>query len=205
MSGGFGGGSIYNRASPSSHAACTQRIVQDYVVTAPSQPARILDVGGTARGFRAKANLPPGCELIIANPEAGSGAQYDFVPSIPPSDPPFDLAMLFGVMMYLDRLDLIGLLRDIRQRLRPTGVLLIAEPNPDGLIGGAEVLAKRAYAAIRSLWTPTRFTFHGPAETRRILAEAGFGRLQDRNDLTPNALGVMPPPMPPYFVIAARP
>ena len=79
MSGGFGGGSIYNRASPSSHAACTQRIVQDYVLTASSRPARILDVGGTARGFRARASLPPGCELVIANPEAGSGAQYGFV------------------------------------------------------------------------------------------------------------------------------
>lgn len=205
MSTGFGGGSLYNRASPSSHARCTQRIVKDYVITTVSHPARILDVGGTARGFAAHAELPPGCQVVIANPEAGSGAQYPFVSTIPASEPPFDLAMLFGVMMYLDRGALIGLLRDIRLRLRPGGTLLVAEPNPEGVVGGLEVLAKRAYAAIRSIVTPTHFTFYGPTETVRLLGEAGYARTQDRTDLTPNRMGVLPPPMPAYFVVAAQP
>jgi hypothetical protein len=41
-----------------------------------------------------------------------------------------------------------------------------------------------------------------------ISAFLGVGDLEsivdeDRPDLTPNAVGVLPPPIPPYFVIAA--
>jgi len=35
------------------------------------------------------------------------------------------------------------------------------------------------------------------------LKEAGFINVLSRPDLTPNAMGVLPPPMPPYFVVAA--
>jgi hypothetical protein len=71
---GFGGNAVFNRASPSSHAACVARIVADYITPAPARPVRILDIGGTAVGFRSHAALPAGCEVIIANPEAGVDA-----------------------------------------------------------------------------------------------------------------------------------
>lgn len=202
---GFGGNAVFNRASPSSHPACVAQIVADYVLTSPAHPARILDIGGTIRGFgtQARAALPAGCQVVIANPEDGVGAQFKFVSDIPPSEPGFDLAMLFGVMMYLEAAPLLSLLRDVRQRLRAPGTLLIAEPDPEGVVGRAEVAAKTVYAAIKSLWDPTHFTFHTAADTRRMLQEAGFVQIRDRPDLTPNAKGVFPPPMPKYFVIAA--
>ena len=195
---GFGGNPVFNRASPSSHAACVVRIVADYLPNG----GRILDIGGTAAGFRSHAALLAGTEGVIANPEAGVGADYRFVADIPPSVPGFDLAMLFGVMMYLERAPLVSLMRDVRQRLRGHGALLIAEPDPEGVVGRAEVAAKTLYAAIKSLWDPTKFTFHTKAETQQMLREAGFVSIRDRTDLTPNRMGIFPPPMPPYFVVA---
>jgi SAM-dependent methyltransferase len=200
---GFGGNPVFNRASPSSHAGCVARIVADYIAGVASPPARVLDIGGTAAGFRRHAALPAGTVVVVANPEQGSGADFAFVADIPLSQPGFDLAMLFGVMMYLPEEPLLALLRDVRQRLRGHGTLLVAEPDPEGVAGRVEVLAKRVYAAIRSAWDPTRFTFHSKAQTEALLRKAGFVQLRDRADLTPNAMGVFPPPLPRYFVVAA--
>lgn len=203
MSVGFGGNAVFNRASPSSHPRCVARIVADYIATVSFTPVRILDVGGTAGAFQQHApQLPPGTQVIVANPESGSGAQYKFVADIPPGEPPFDFAMMFGVMMYLEDAQLLSLMRDVRQRLRGHATFLIAEPDPDGVLGRIEVLAKRVYAAIRSAWDPTKFHFHSKADTERLLRDAGFVSIRQRPDLTPNAMGVLPPPMPPYFVIA---
>ena len=199
MAVGFGGNQVCNRASPSSHDRCVAVIVRDYL----PKGGRILDIGGTAAGFSSQATLPAGSEVVIANPEANVGAHYKFVSDIPRDEPPFHLAMLFGVMMYLDRGDLVSLMRDVRLRLRGGGTLLIAEPDPEGVLGRVEVAAKRVYAAIKSLWDPTKFTFYNKADTEAMLREAGFSSIRDRTDLTPNRLGVFPPPMPPYFAIAA--
>lgn len=202
---GFGGGSAFNRASPSSHARCVARIVEAYVAPCPFRPVRILDVGGTARGFAAAGvdALPADAAVVIANPEQGVGAEYAYVSDIPAGAEGFDLAMLFGVMMYLPPEPLVGLLGDIRRRLRGNGTLLVAEPDPEGVIGRVEVVAKTVYSAVKSLWSPTEFHFHTAGDARRMLREAGFARIEDRPDLTPNAVGVLPPPIPPYFVIAA--
>lgn len=200
---GFGGNAVFNRASPSSHAGCVARIVADYVTTSSFHPVRILDIGGTRSGFARQATLPTGTELIVANPENGTGADYAYVSDIPPNVPGFDLAMLFGVMMYLERPQLLSLMQDVRQRLRSQGTLLVAEPDPEGVVGSVEVAAKRVYAAIKSLWDPTKFTFHTKAEAQALLRTAGFAVIRERPELTPNAMGVFPPPLPPYYVIAA--
>ena len=199
---GFGGSAIYNRASPSSHDRCVARIVRDYMTPVTARPIRILDIGGTAQGFRAHAALPAGCQVIVANPEASAEADCRYVSDIPLTAERFDFAMLFGVMMYLERAPLVSLMRDVRQRLRGQGTLLIAEPNPEGVLGQVEIAAKRVYAAIVSLWDPTRFTFYSIADTTGMAREAGFSQVRERADLTPNAMGVFPPPMPPYFVMA---
>ena len=141
--------------------------------------------------------------MIVANPEESVGAPYKFVSDIPRDEPPFQLAMLFGVMMYLERAPLVDLMRDVRVRLRGGGTFLIAEPDPEGVIGRVEVAAKTVYAAIKSLWNPTKFTFHTKSDTFDMLREAGFSSIRDRTDLTPNRMGVFPPPMPPYFAVAA--
>jgi len=195
---GFGGNPVFNRASPSSHDRCVAAIVTAYL----RPEARVLDIGGTADGFKSHAVLPRGCEVVVANPEAGVEADYRFVSDIPRTVPGFDLAMLFGVIMYLERGPLVSLMRDVRQRLRGHGTLLIAEPDPEGVVGRVEVAAKTVYAAIRSLWDPTKFTFHTRGETMQMLREAGFVVIRDRTELTPNRMGVFPPPMPPYFMVA---
>jgi hypothetical protein len=203
MSVGFGGNAVFNRASPSSHPRCIARIVADYIATVSYSPVRILDVGGTVGAFQQHAQLPAGTQVIVANPETGSGAQYRFVADIPPSEPPFDFAMMFGVMMYLEDSQLLELMRDVRVRLRGHATFLIAEPDPEGIMGRIEVAAKRVYAAIRSAWDPTKFHFHTKAQSEQLLKDAGFVTVRQRPDLTPNAMGVLPPPMPPYFVVAA--
>jgi SAM-dependent methyltransferase len=179
------------------------RIVSDYLSHPESAPARILDIGGTATGFRAHASLPSGCQVVVANPEKNVGADYSFVAEIPPTVPGFDLAMLFGTMMYLPPDQLAFLLRQIRQRLRGHGTLLIAEPDPEGVVGRVEIAAKKIYAAIVSVWDPTKFHFYTKAETTELLRAAGFGTVRNRWDLTPNAMGVRPAPQPPYYVLAA--
>lgn len=201
---GFGGNAVFNRASPSSYDACVARIAADYLSRVPRPPPRVLDIGGTEHGFRSRCGLSSGTQVVIANPERGVGADYDYVSSIGPNVEGFDLAMLFGVMMYIERAPLVGLLRDVRQRLRGGGTLLIAEPDPEGVAGRAEVAAKTIYAAVRSFWDPTKFHFHTRGETAQMLREAGFVRITERPDLTPNAMKVTwPPPQPRYFVIAA--
>ena len=74
-----------NCASPSSHAGCVARIIADYVVAARYQPARILDIGGTRSGFARNAQLPAGAEVVIANPEQGVGADYNYVADTRPT------------------------------------------------------------------------------------------------------------------------
>lgn len=197
---GFGGNAVFNRASPSSHPRCVAAIIADYLAHAGAS-ARVLDIGGTERGFRSHA----GCTVYIANPEAGVGADVDYVSNIPSTVPKFDLAMLFGVMMYIEPQPLTDLMRDVRQRLRGHGTLLVAEPDPEGVLGQMEVAAKKTYAAIRSLWDPTRFTFHTKAQTREMLQRAGFVTIRERPDLVPGFRDTMPlpAPSPRYFVMAA--
>lgn len=200
---GFRGNAVFNRASPSSHPGCVARIVDDYLPARGRAP-RILDIGGTAGGFRSQAVLPPGSSVIIANPQRGVGADYGFVQDMPPQEANFDLAMLFGVMMYLPPEALLTLFRDVRLRLRAGGTLLVAEPDPEGVVARVEVAAKTVYAAIVSLWNPTKFIFHSQGDARDLLRRAGFSQVHSRPELTPNAMGVLPPPLPRYFVLAAQ-
>jgi hypothetical protein len=200
---GFGGNAVFNRASPSSHAGCVAQIVADYVVPVTTRPVRILDIGGTQAGFRKNASLPAGTEVIIVNPQANVGADFDYVSSIPSTIAGFDLAMLFGVMMYLSPEQLLILFQDVKHRLRGRGIFIVAEPDPEGVVGKAEIAAKTVYAAIKSIWNPTKFNFHKSGAAREILRQAGFVQIRDRPELTPNAMGVFPPPLPKYFVIAA--
>lgn len=212
MSKGFGGGQAFNRASPSSHGRCVQKIVADYLGGLPGTP-RVLDVGGTSFGFSGHPEAA-GCQIVIANPEQGVGAHYSFVSEIPPTEEGFDLALLFGVIMYLDTTILKKTLADIRQRLRPHGTsgggtgfgtLLVAEPDPDtAVLGPLHVFLNSAYGKVKSLWSPTEFHFYSKQEATALLHGAGFNTVTDRSDLAPHKMGVIPPPLPPYYVLAAR-
>ena len=199
MSGAFGGGSAFNRASPSSDQRCVARIVADYIEPVTARPRRVLDVGGTRGGFGSQAVLPAGTELVIANPEPDVGAHHAYVTDIPAAQSGFDFAMLFGVMMYLERDLLLKLMRDIRTRLRGKATLLVAEPDYEHGFGIAEKGAQK----IRALIGGKTFTFHGSGDVRQMLRDAGFVVLRDRPDLRPTYSGSRVPRIPPYLIIAA--
>ncbi|WP_424810634.1 hypothetical protein [Roseococcus sp. YIM B11640] len=201
MAVGFGGSSVFNRASPSSYPRCVAAILRDYA-TVPRPPARILDVGGTERGFRSKA---PGVTVVIANPQKGVGADVDYVSNIGPDVEGFDLAMLFGLIMYLKPEEVAGLLRDVKQRLRGPATVMIAEPDPETGWGWAEIQAKKIVAALGA-FPPDRFNFHTKGQATELLRQAGFNRVRERADLIPTFRdsAPLPAPRPAYYVLAAQ-
>ncbi len=199
MSGAFGGKARYNRSSPSSYKDCVARIVADYITPVVGRPARILDVGGTQWGFKANASLPPGCDIVIVNPEADTGAQYDDVMKIPGDAQPFDFAMMFGVMMYMTESELVDQFSKIRQRMRGEYTFLVAEPNPLRLVGGIEAIARLVLGVTGIL--PTTLRPYTVGQARSMLHDAGFREFRNRDDLVPKLLGFAIDPM--YYVIAA--
>jgi SAM-dependent methyltransferase len=208
MSGAYGGAPVFNRASPSSHAACVARIVADYLANVPTRPRRVLDIGGTATGFTAHAKLDSDVQVVIVNPERGVGAAYDYVSNIPASVADFDLAMLFGVMMYLDPTTLGNTIRDARSRLRGHGSLLLSEPDPDSVRGKIENTAKQVVGFISQpiTWVtnsknPMDFYQYSKQQSITLLRDAGFPIVQDRPELTPSAIGAQPLLVPPYYMI----
>lgn len=195
----YGGGAAVNPASPSSHDACVAKIVETYV----RPGSRILDVGGTAHGFAARAALPEGCSLVIVNPEGDH--PYKWVRDIRIGGEagevrPFDLAMMFGVMLYWPRESVVKDLRDIRERLARGGVLLLAEPSPEGAAGTAEKLLKKGVEM--ASFGYFKFYFHTLDEACAMLKEAGFAQVRERRDLSPWAMGIRR--LPPYYVVEAR-
>jgi hypothetical protein len=199
MSGAFGGKARYNRSSPSSYKDCVAKIIADYVTPFTARPVRILDVGGTRWGFRANATLPANCELVIVNPEVDTGANFKYVSKIPALENPFDLAMMFGVMMYMDENELIAVFNDIRQRMRGQYTFLVAEPNPLRVYGGFEAIAKSILSATGIL--PHKLHPYTANQARFLLSKGGFMKFQRRDDLVPKLLGFAIDPM--YYVIAA--
>ena len=200
---GFGGHPAFNRASPSSHPRCVARILASFLPA--GGPPRILDLGGTATGFAKQAVLPTGTHMVIVNPQEDVGASYDYARNMPPQEADFDLIMMFGLLMYMEEAELLAEFRLAKQRLRGDGTLLVAEPDPERLAGWIDAQAKRhIYAPVKNLFTPTRFIPHKAGAVRALMQQAGFFRIADRGDLTPNEMGVMPPPLPRYYVLAAR-
>ncbi|RVT99476.1 hypothetical protein EOD42_05145 [Rhodovarius crocodyli] len=187
MGSNFGGGAVFNGASPSSHPQIVARIVRDYVPAG----GRVMDIGGTAHGFKAQAVLPAGARLVIVNPEPGVGADVADTSHIPLTEPPFDLAMLFGVILQLPKEIVREIFSLARQRLRAGGTMLVADPDPTGVAGTIDRYSK-------AIFTPhKKFFVHTPAETRQMLADAGFTRFTDRPDLRPAFR------QPPYYILAA--
>jgi hypothetical protein len=199
MGAGFGGAKVFNPASPSSSERSVAAIVRDYVEPFAGKPPRILDVGGTQHGFSAQARLPTGTEVVIVNPERGAGARYADLREIPGSDPGYDFAMLFGVMMYVDAETLRGMFAQIRARLRGTATLLVADPDYGTPFGLAEIPLQK----MRAMIFGHSFTFHTEADAEAMLFKAGFPTLRARPDLRPTYPGLPIARIPPYFIIAA--
>lgn len=205
MAGAFGGGMLFNASSPSSHEGCVRKILETYITGAGHGAARILDVGGTKAGFKKRLPASSAVEVVIANPQPNIGASYRYVQDIPLPGPNFDLALMFGVMMYLNRPTLLDLMRAVRQRMRGT-TFLVAEPDPRSFWGrldrGAKVLIGAATQAVTlGQLNPFAFTAYSAAEAGEMLLQSGFSQHRLRPDLTPWGMGSYH--LPAYYMVEA--
>ena len=169
---------LFNLRSPSSHPDLVERIVEEFVL--PSGPsARILDVGGTKQGF--VAHLAEDHRFLrsrtfLVNPRGGEEIAYRDVAEIPADTEPFDLAMMFGVMVYLNEQRLMETFRTIHRFLRPGGALIIADPNGGMCVNHLERPIKPIFGLPSDMYTE--------ADTIRHLRSAGFVRCKRRRDLS---------------------
>lgn len=161
---------------------------------------RALDVGcgvgrlalALAEAFPAAAITgvdpdPASTERARRNAKAETAGNVTFVTGTladVPTDPPFDLALLFDCLHDLN--DPVGTLSDIRTRLAPNGALMVMEPRAaDTIDGNANPLATAYYGfslfhcMTQSLagGGPGLGTCMGPAQTIALLREAGFSQV----------------------------
>ncbi len=171
------GASLFNLRSPSSHPEIVKQIVDEFVLP-KGDSARILDVGGTRQGFVAHlgddyGHLRP--RVCLVNPRGGAEIAYRNIESIPENTEPFDLAMMFGVMVYLDEPSLIDMFCGIHRCLRPGGALIISDPDGAKWVNHLERPIKPLVGLPSDMYTE--------AETIRLLQEVGFVRCRSRPDL----------------------
>lgn len=172
------GATLFNLRSPSSHPEIVTRIIEEFVL--PRGPsARILDVGGTKQGFVAhlgKEHQQLRSRVYMVNPRGGREIAYRDVSEIPEDTEPFDLAMMFGVMVYLPEPRLMETFRRIRHFLRPGGALIVADPNGGMCVNHLERPIKPIFGLPSNMYTET--------DTIRLMRAAGFGMCKRRPDLS---------------------
>jgi SAM-dependent methyltransferase len=172
------GASFFNHRSPSSHPEIVRQIVAEFVLPR-GESARILDVGGTKQGFVAHLgddHRHLRSRMCLVNPRGGDEIAYRNLSSIPKCIEPFDLAMMFGVMVYLDEPRLTDMLRGIHRLLRPGGALIISDPNGAKCVNHLERPIKPLFGLPSDMYTE--------AEIIRLLRSLGFVRCRRRPDLS---------------------
>lgn len=171
------GSRLFNLRSPSSRRTTVRRIVEEFVLPwGPS--ARILDVGGTRTGFVAQLSDEHRHlrrQTFLVNPRGGDEIAFRSVSAIPEGTPPFELAMMFGVMVYLDEPTLMQTFRTIHRFMRPGGALIITDPDGAKLANHLERPLKPIFGLPSDMYTE--------ADTVRNLRTAGFVDCTSRPDL----------------------
>jgi len=170
--------SLFNLRSPSSHPEIVKQIIDEFVLSR-GDSARILDVGGTKQGFVAHLGNDYhhlDSRVCLVNPRGGDEISYRDMASIPEGIEPFDLAMMFGVMVYLDEPNLLEMLRRIHRFLRPGGALIVSDPDGAKCVNHLERPIKPLFGLPSDMYTE--------AETIRILRAIGFVRCRRRPDLS---------------------
>ncbi len=143
----------------------------------------MLDIGGGA-GNRARvlARLGYGVTVVEPDPAQAAHARTQLagvatvcdvgIEDLPPDMALFDAALLSHVLEHLSDPDAV--LRDVRQRLRPGGTLVVMVPNA----GGFEA---RAFRGRWHAWEPARHRWHFTrVGLRRLVAQAGFAAVDVR-------------------------
>ncbi|MCP5199767.1 MAG: methyltransferase domain-containing protein [Gammaproteobacteria bacterium] len=164
---------------------------------------RVLDLGcGNGQVVVALARAFPASTIVGVDPDAASiaqahaavadagvGANTELVQATldaVPLDPPYDLVTACDCLHDLP--DPVGVLRDVRARLAPDGVLLAIEPRvADRLEDNVNPLAAMFYG-FSVFHCTTQSMAHdgaalgaclGPTRTRALFAEAGFSRVDE--------------------------
>jgi 2-polyprenyl-3-methyl-5-hydroxy-6-metoxy-1,4-benzoquinol methylase len=92
-------------------------------VVAPG--SRVLDAGAGDRSLAGKL-AREGLPVSYVSADPGGGADF---PSVAEAKGPFDAVFLFEVVEHLDPDAGIGLVRSVREVLKPGGLLLVSTPN----------------------------------------------------------------------------
>lgn len=173
----WGGSAMFNFRSPSSNPEIVRRIIGEFI-RPEHDDARILDVGGTKNGFVAHLGEDHRHlreRVFLLNPRGGAEIAFRDIAGIPAHTKPFDLAMMFGVMVYLDEDRLIEMFRGVHRFLRPGGAFIISDPNGGKCVNHLERPIKPIFGLPSSMYTE--------AQTIRLLRSVGFVKCRRRPDL----------------------
>ena len=189
----LGSAAIFNAGSPSSYADTVAAICREFIDVLPGQRARVLDFGGTG-AFESRARTAKQLEVARVNLDPAVRPHFASVQEVPVR-PPFDFAMAFGVIEFLNADDLRSVLSDIRARLTAGAALLIAELDPEaGVFGRLNSALTRAASGGKIRYWPA-------GELRTQLEQAGYSRPRDRPDLRPASLLAS---LSTYYCVEAR-
>lgn len=167
---------IFNLDSPSSSLIVVKQIWDDFV--APfGDTAKILDVGGTESGFMHKLPAEKRCNVCAVNTTQTKRIRYRRLTDVPEGEGPFALAMMFGVLMYMERTEVEYSFQRIHELLTPGGSIIVANPRHDSLLQKADHAVKRIFKHASKRYTPE--------ELQEMLSVAGFINIQTTTDLTP--------------------
>lgn len=142
------------------------------------EPGRLLDVG-CGPGFFIEAARARGWDCVGVDPSPfsvehirslGFEGHRGLLHQIDLPDASFDVVALLQVVEHL--LDPRELLAGCMRLLRPGGVLLVATPNPAGVMARAQ---REGYA----YWIPpVHCVWYTPSALRRLLRHAGFANVR---------------------------
>jgi len=189
----LGSAAIFNAGSPSSYAETVAAICREFIDVLPGNRVRVLDFGGTG-AFESRAQTTKRLEVVRVNLDPAVRPHFASVQDVPVATP-FDFAMAFGVVEFLNAEALRSVLSDIRARLATGAALLVAELDPEaGLFGRLNALLTGATSGGRIRYWPA-------VELRAQLEQTGYSRLRDRPDLRPTSLLAS---LSTYYCVEAR-
>lgn len=191
--------STINGPSPSNHKAKVKLILDEFVYKNHQFP-RVLDVGGTLQGFA--GHLPPENaslrqHITRVNPDNG---HFPHINCLPHGEKPYDLAMLFGTLMYLDENEASDMFRIIFAKLSEGGTFIVAEPDPSYTackIDNAlklylykfRILLEAFFPNLNCKWLqknlPKRLVSYNVDQAIKFLELSGFKTISRRQDLAP--------------------
>lgn len=188
---------IFNANSPSSDPVVVRRIWNAFVV--PSGPnAKVLDVGGTEAGFMRRLDAIDRHRVCAVNPIKTRAIQYGFLSEVPDAEAPFALAMMFGVLMYMDTDQASATFKRTYELLAPGKSFMVAEPAIDTKLGAVDHVMRSKCGLPSRRYTQDAIGF--------LFVESGFVNMRSVNEYRPSVRwGNIHWPQPYIFMIGDKP